>query len=202
MCTFRMNLLFLCPSDGHGFIPNTITNLLQAAPPQDSNNPMPCQATVLYLAEYKVLVLHSGVIIMCLQSPLQSPFCFPFNRRQTVQSTRPASSTTRYAHSPQTAPVNYIVEPRLAGQSAEPEPAPLGWPGGWIAEHSWMCPAAGQLGPGQQCGPGEQVSDPQCTWGFVTVCDIQYNMGEVTTHCTSGEWIICKISIPTGKLHI
>ncbi len=24
-----------------------------------------------------------------------------------------------------------------------------------------MRPAAGQLGPGQQCGPGEQVSDPQ-----------------------------------------
>lgn len=144
-------------SDSHSFIQNTMTSLLQAAPPHDSNNPS--QGGVLYFFWFYIQVFSYVLTVS---------FCFPLNRSPTVESTRPASSTTSPSPSPQTPPVHYVVESRLAGQSEEPKPSPLGWPGGRVAERSGMCPAAGQLGPGQQCGPGEQVSDPQCTWG---VCD-------------------------------
>lgn len=72
---------------------------------------------------------------------------------------RPASSATCPAPT-QAASVHHVPESKLTGQSEEPEPAAISRPGDRLAEYGGMRPAAGQLGPGQQCGPGEQVRDP------------------------------------------
>lgn len=81
------------------------------------------------------------------------------HRWPPIQSARTASPPAGPA-SAQAASVHHVPEPQLTGQSEEPEPAAHSRPGGRPAKYGGMRPAAGQLGPGQQCGPGEQVSDP------------------------------------------
>lgn len=83
-----------------------------------------------------------------------------------IRSAGPASPPAGPA-STQDASVHHVPEPQLAGQSEEPQPTANSRPGGRLAKYGGMRPAAGQLGPGQQCGPGEQVSDPRPPGGGV-----------------------------------
>lgn len=89
----------------------------------------------------------------------QLNFPLPLSRWPLIQSARPAPSPASPAPT-QAASVHHVAQPQLTGQSEEPEPAAHSRPGGRLAEYGGMRPAAGQLGPGQQCGPGEQVSWP------------------------------------------
>lgn len=82
------------------------------------------------------------------------------SRWPPVQSARPASSATCPTPA-QAASIYHVPEPQLTGQSEEPQPTAHSRPGGRLAEYGGMRPAAGQLGLGQQCGPGEQASDPR-----------------------------------------
>lgn len=87
---------------------------------------------------------------------LLSPLLSRWPSVKSASSTSSATSSTPT----QAASLHHFPEPQLTGQSEEPESTTHSRPGGWLAEYGGMRPAAGQLGPGQQCGPGEQVSEP------------------------------------------
>lgn len=97
---------------------------------------------------------------ICYHGDALLNFPLPLSRWPLIQPARPAPSPASPAPT-QAASVHHVAQPQLTGQSEEPEPAAHSRPGGRLAEYGGMRPAAGQLGPGQQCGPGEQVSDPR-----------------------------------------